>query len=145
MHSLPTVKELQTKIAKAEADKASAAMKAHAAAEAEKQAFLDRISKPSGLTDDQVIDKAATIINRAVSNGLASVQVFRFPNHLCTDNGRAIDQVEDGWEKTLTGIPKEIFQFWERQLKSKGYHIKYEIIDRPGGLRGDVGIFLSWH
>ena len=145
MHGLPTVKELQTKIAQAEADKASAAMKAHAAAEAEKQAFLDRISKPSGLTDDQVIDKAATIINRAVSNGLTSVQVFRFPNHLCTDNGRAIDQVEDGWEKTLTGIPKEIFQFWERQLKSKGYHIKYEIIDRPGGLRGDVGVFLSWH
>jgi hypothetical protein len=145
MQGLPTAKELQAKIAQAEADKASAAVKADAAAEAEKQAFLDRISKPSGLTDDQVIEKAANIINRAVSNGLTSVQVFRFPNHLCTDNGRAIDQAEDGWEKTLTGIPKEIFQFWERQLRSMGYHIRYEIIDRPAGLRGDVGVFLSWH
>lgn len=145
MPGLPTAKELQTKIAQAEADKASAAMKAHAAAEAEKQAFLDRISKPSGLTDDQVLEKAANIINRAVTNGLTSVQVFRFPNHLCTDNGRAIDQAEGGWEKTLTGIPKEIFQFWERQLKPRGYHVRYEIIDRPNGLRGDVAVLLSWN
>ncbi len=144
MLNLPTAKDLQTKIALAEAEKASAAMKAHAAAEAEKHAFLDRLSRPSGLSDDQVIEKAAHIINRAVENGLTSVQVFRFPNHICTDDGRAIDQHEEGWEKTLTGIPKEIYSFWERQLKPRGYHIRYEIIDRTGGLRGDVGIFLSW-
>ena len=97
---LPTAKDLQAKIAQVEGEKASAAMKAHAAAEAEKHAFLDRISKPSGLTDDQVLEKASHIINRAVENGLTSVQVFRFPNHLCTDNGRAIDQGEEGWQKT---------------------------------------------
>jgi hypothetical protein len=135
---------LQTKIALVEGEKASAAMKAHAAAEAEKKAFLERLSKPSGLTDEQVIEKASHIITRAVENGLTSVQVFRFPNHLCTDNGRAIDQAEAGWEKSLTGIPKELYSFWERQLKPNGYHIKYEIIDRPGGMRGDIAVFLSW-
>ena len=103
---LPTAKDLQAKIAQVEGEKASAAMKAHAAAEAEKQAFLDRISKPSGLTDEQVVEKASNIITRAVENGLTSVQIFRFPNHLCTDDGRAIDQGEAGWEKSLTGIPK---------------------------------------
>ena len=72
------------------------------------------------------------------------MQVLRFPNRLCTDDGRAIDQVETGWEKTLTEIPKELHAFWERQLKPNGYHIRYEIIDRPGGLRGDVAVFLSW-
>jgi hypothetical protein len=72
------------------------------------------------------------------------VQVFQFPNHLCTDDGRAIDQAEEGWESTLVGIPKEIYQFWDRQLRQRGYHIKYEIISRAGGLRGDVGVFLSW-
>jgi hypothetical protein len=141
---IPTAKDLQAKISLAESEKASAAMKAHAAAEAEKKAFLDRLSKPSGLTDEQVLEKAAHIITRAVENGLTSVQIFRFPNHICTDNGRAIDQGEPGWEKSLTGIPKELFSFWERQLKPNGYHIKYEIIDRPGGLRGDVAVFLSW-
>jgi hypothetical protein len=119
-------------------------MKAHTAAEAEKKAFLDRLTNPSGLTDDQVIEKANSIISRAVENGLTSVQVLRFPNRLCSDNGRAIDQTEEGWEKTLTGIPKELYSFWERQLKPAGYHIRYEIIDRPGGMRGDVAVFLSW-
>jgi hypothetical protein len=144
MTSLFSAKELRAKIALAEGDKASAAAKAHTAAEAEKTAFIERISKPSGLTDDQIIEKASHIVNRAVENGLTSVQVFRFPNHLCTDNGRAIDQSEEGWEKTLTGIPKELFEFWQRQLKSRGYRIKYHIIDFPGGMRGDVGVVLSW-
>jgi hypothetical protein len=142
--TLPSVKDLQAKIAQAEGEKASAAAKAHAAAEAEKQAFIDRISKPSGLSDDQIIEKASHIVNRAVENGLTSVQIFRFPNHLCSDNGRAIDQAEDGWEKTLTGIPKELFDFYERQLKPRGYRIKYHIVDFPGGMRGDVGVILSW-
>ena len=144
MSTLLSAKDLQAKIALAEGEKASAAAKAHAAAEAEKQAFIERISKPSGLTDDQIVEKASHIVNRAVENGLTAVQVFRFPNHLCSDNGRAIDQGEAGWEKTLTGIPKELFDFYERQLKPHGYHIKYHIVDFPGGIRGDVGVILSW-
>lgn len=144
MSTLPSAKELQAQIAQAEGEKASAALKAQAAAEAERQAFLDRISKPSGLTDEQVLEKASHIIARAASNGLTSVQVFRFPNHLCTDNGRMIDQGEEGWEKSLTGIPRELHEFWVRQLKPRGYQIKYEVIDRPKGIRGDIAVFLSW-
>ena len=144
MVKILSAKELMAKIAKVEGEKASKAMKAHEAAEAEKQAMLDRLARPSGLSDDEVMEKAAIIVNRAVENGMTSVQVFRFPNHICTDNGRAINQGEEGWENTLTGIPKEIFEFWKRQLKPRGYHIRYEIIDYPGGMPGDVGIFLSW-
>jgi hypothetical protein len=144
MTNILSAKELMAKIAKVEGERASKAMKAHEAAEAEKQALLDRLARPSGLSDDEVMEKAAIIVNRAVENGMTSVQVFRFPNHICTDNGRAINQVEEGWEKTLTGIPKEIYDFWKRQLQPRGYHIRYEIIDYPGGMPGDVGIFLSW-
>jgi molybdopterin-biosynthesis enzyme MoeA-like protein len=144
MTNILSAKELMAKIAKVEGEKASKAMKAHEAAEAEKQELLDRLSKPSGLSDDEVMEKAAIIVNRAVENGMTSVQVFRFPNHVCTDNGRAINQVEDGWEQTLTGVPKEIYDFWQRQLKPRGYHMRFEIIDYPGGMPGDVGIFLSW-
>ena len=144
MQVLPTANDQRARIAKVEGEKASAIAKAQAAAEAEKRAFLDRITRPSGLTDEQILEKAAHIINRAVDNGLTSVQVFRFPNHLCTDDGRAIDQAEEGWERTLTGIPREIYEFWERQLRPRGYHIRCEIVDRAGGLRGDIGISLSW-
>ena len=144
MTNILSAKELMAKIAKVEGEKASKAMKAHEAAEAEKQALLDRLSRPSGLSDDEVMEKAAIIVNRAVENGMTSVQVFRFPNHICTDNGRAINQVDEGWEQTLTGVPKEIYEFWKRQLRSRGYHIRYEIIDYPGGMPGDVGVILSW-
>ena len=141
---LLTVKELQAKIAAAEGAKASAAMKAMQAEEEEKRALMERLTKPSGLSDDEVMEKASIIINRAVENGMMSVQVFRFPHTICSDNGRAINQGEAGWEKTLGGIPKEIFEFWKRQLQSRGYHIRYETIDYPGGMPGDIGIFLSW-
>lgn len=144
MQVLPTANDQRARIAKVEGEKASAIAKAQAAAEAEKRAFLDRIIKPSGLTDEQILEKAAHIINRAVDNGLTSVQVFRFPNRLCTDDGRAIDQAEAEWERTLTGIPREIYEFWERQLRPRGYDIRYEIVDRPGGVRGDIGVFLNW-
>lgn len=144
MHKILSAKELQQKIALSEAAKASAALKAHEAAEKEKQEMLDHLMRPSGLSDDQVIEKASAIVNRAVENGLTSVQVFRFPHTICSDNGRAINQAEPGWENTLTGIPKEIYEFWKRQLQPRGYHIRYEVIDYPGGMPGDIGVFLSW-
>jgi hypothetical protein len=144
MTGILSAQELRKKIAIAEGEKASAAMKKLSAAEAEKKALLDKMSRPSGLSDDEVLEKASIIINRAVENGLSAVQVYRFPHTLCTDNGRAINQAEEGWEKTLTGVPKEIYEFWKRQLRSRGYHIRYEIIDYPGGMPGDVGVILSW-
>ena len=145
MDALVNAQELRKKIAIAESERASLALKAREAEEAEKKALIDKLRHPSPLlSDDEIIEKAAAMVNRAVESGLTSVQVFRFPHEVCTDNGRAINQAEEGWEKTLTGIPKEIYDFWERQLKSRGYHIRYEIIDYPGGMPGDVGITLSW-
>jgi hypothetical protein len=70
--------------------------------------------------------------------------VFRFPNQLCTDKGRAINQQEHGWEKTLTGAPKEIYQLWEKYFRPRGYKLRVQIMDFPGGLPGDIGMTLSW-
>ncbi|MBN9057933.1 MAG: hypothetical protein J0H21_01865, partial [Rhizobiales bacterium] len=109
-----------------------------------KNALVEQLSRPSGKTEDEKVQLAATVIQRAVRNGLTEVQVYRFPNSMCTDNGRAINQQEEGWEKTLTGIPKEIFQLWSDYLKPRGYHIRYQIIDFPGGMPGDIAITISW-
>lgn len=144
MSKLLSVKELHMKIAEAEAAKASAALKAQQAEEAEKKALLEHLLAPSGLTDEQASEKASLIISRAMDNGLIAVQVLRFPNHICTDGGRAINQVEEGWETTLTGLPKEMYEFWKRKLRPLGYHIRYHIIDYPGGMPGDIAITLSW-
>ncbi len=141
---LPTAKEIRKQSALKEAEKAEEHMRTVAAAEAEKRALIEELSKPLGLSEDEKIKRASTIIQRAVGNGLHEVQVYRFPNILCTDRGRAINQMEPGWEKTLTGIPSEIFQLWHDYLQPRGYKIAYQIIDFPGGLPGDIGITLSW-
>jgi hypothetical protein len=63
---------------------------------------------------------------------------------MCTDRGRAINQQEAGWEQTLTGLPKEMYEFWGRQLRPRGYKIRFQIVDFPDGMPGDVGITLKW-
>jgi molybdopterin-biosynthesis enzyme MoeA-like protein len=141
---LPTAQEVMEKLALAEAEKASAATKKQADAEAEKKMLLEKLTKPSGVSDEEALRRVAVIIERAVSNGLTEVQVYRFPNALCTDHGRAINQQERGWETTLTGLPKEMYQFWERQLRPGGYKIKFQIVDFPDGMPGDVAITLKW-
>jgi hypothetical protein len=141
---LPTAKDIQKQAALKEAELAEAQQRLLAAAEAEKRALIDELGKPSGLSEEEKIKKASTVIQRAVKNGLTEVQVYRFPNILCTDRGRAINQMEPGWEKTLTGIPKEIYQLWKDYLQPRGYRISYHVIDFPGGVPGDIGIILSW-
>jgi len=141
---LPTAKEIQKQTALREAEKAEQYARMQAASEAEKRKLIEKLSKPSGLTEDEKVKLASTVIQRAVRNGLTEVQVYRFPHTLCTDNGRAINQQEPGWEKTLTGIAHEIYQLWSDYLKPRGYRIRYHIIDFPGGVPGDIGIMIVW-
>jgi len=141
---LPTAKEMMEKLALAEAEKAEAATRRQAEVEAEKKLLLEKITKPSGVSDEEAMQRVAVIVQRAVSNGQTEVQVYRFPNQLCTDHGRAINQQEPGWEKTLTGLPKEMYEFWARRLRPLGYKLKVQIVDWPGGMPGDVGITLKW-
>jgi hypothetical protein len=141
---LPSAKDIMRQIALKEAEKASAAVRERTAADAEKQALMDKFTKPSGVSDEDRMARAAAIIKRAADNGLTEVLVLRFPNELCTDRGRAINQTEPGWEKTLTGLPKELFEFFEKYLKPRGYRVAYQIVDFPGGIPGDVGVTLKW-
>ena len=141
---IPSAKAVMEKIALAEVEKASEETRRRAHEEAEKKALVERLTKPSGLSDEEVMKKAAAIIERAAKNGLTEVQVYRFPNTLCTDRGRAINQQEPGWEATLTGIPKEIYEFWHRRLRPLEYKLRVQIVDFPGGVPGDVGMTLKW-
>lgn len=141
---LPTAKEIQQQAAIEAAEKTDGHLRRVIAAEAEKRALIEKLSKPSGLSEDEKIKLASTVIQRAVRNGLGEVQVYRFPNTLCTDLGRAINQAEPGWEKTLTGIPREIFQLWFDYLKPRGYRIRYQVVDFPEGVPGDISIVIVW-
>ena len=141
---IPSATQIRKEAALKEAEKAEEYARLAAAAESEKHALIDRLSRPSGKSEEEKIQLAATVIQRAVRNGMTEVQVYRFPNTLCTDKGRAINQQEKGWENTLTGIPKEIFQLWTDYLKPRGYRIKYQIVEFSGGFPGDISIVIAW-
>ena len=141
---VPSARDFAQKIAIAEAEEAAKDAKARHQAELDKKALLDQLTNPSGLSDDAAIQRALKMIENAARNRLKEVQVYRFPNQLCTDNGRAINQMEAGWPETLTGIPKEIYQLWDRHFREKGYKLRAEIVDFPNGMPGDVALTLVW-
>ena len=142
--ALPSALDCRKQSALMEAEKASEYMRKRQAAEAEKKELLDRLAKPSGVSDEERTKRAAAIIKRAVANGLTEIEVGRFPNTMFTDKGRAINQQEPGWEDTLTGLPKELYQFWKAHLQPRGYRLKYQIADWPNGIPGDISITLAW-
>jgi hypothetical protein len=141
---LPSAADNMKQIALAEAEKASAHVRKQAIEEAEKAELLEKFTKPSGVSDEERLKRAAVIIKRAVGNGLTEVFIGRFPNTLCTDRGRAINQMEPGWEATLTGLPKELYQFWQQYLRPRGYKLRCQIVDWPNGKPGDIGLTLTW-
>jgi hypothetical protein len=141
---LPSAADVRQHIADVEARKASEFVRKQAKADAERKALLERFEKPSGVSDEERMKRAAAIIKRAMGDGRTEVEIGRFSNSLFTDRGRAINQQEPGWERTLMGLPKELHQFWKTHLQPLGYRLTVQIADWPNGMPGDIGITLSW-
>jgi len=93
----------------------------------------------------EFIDQVMTRIRRAAENGEYALLVGQFPGEWCSDRGRSINVREEGWPNTLPGFAREFFDFWQRELKPKGFRLSVEFVSfKPGGLPGDVGAYLSW-
>jgi hypothetical protein len=86
----------------------------------------------------------SAMVRRAAEEGKREVMALRFPSEWCTDKGRAINNFEPHWPETLTGFAKRGYEYYEQELRPAGYKAHVRIIDYPGGVPGDVGIFLSW-
>ena len=141
---LPTAEQARGKILEARAQKALAERKKLEKEAAEKRALIARLQKHSGVSDAQALKKVTAIIHKAVSNGLTEVEVYRFPSKLCTDRGVAINNSVQGWEDTLVGLPREMYEFWKRYLRERGYRFICQIVSFPDGVLGDVAISLKW-
>jgi CBS domain len=81
---------------------------------------------------------------QAAAAGETECLLLRFPNELCTDGGRAIDVAQEGWPTTLRGEAAELYLRWERELKHRGFHLSARVVEYPGGMPGDIGLFLIW-
>jgi CBS domain-containing protein len=80
----------------------------------------------------------------AATAGRKECLLLRFPSELCADGGRAIDVAEAGWPATLRGEAAEFYLRWERELKCRGFHLAARVLAYPGGMPGDIGLFLVW-
>ena len=101
-------------------------------------AFMDRQIQPDGRAR---LQKALV---DAAERGVNHLQVITFPSELCSDGGRAINNGDPDWPKTLVGYAQRAYEFYRTELQPHGYRLRAEILDFPGGKPGDVGITLSW-
>jgi hypothetical protein len=112
--------------------------KADEAQDQVREAFLSREIHP------EVFERVSRVVKSAAERGEREVLVLRFPSDYCTDGGRAINSFEPDWPQSLTGFAKVAYEFWQKELEPQGYRLRAQIMDFPGGMPGDVGIFLKW-
>jgi CBS domain-containing protein len=93
---------------------------------------------------DEVWQRLLHRARQAAETGGKECLLLRFPNELCTDGGRAIDVAQDGWPATLRGEAAELYLRWDRELKPRGFRLAARVLEYPGGMPGDIGLFLVW-
>lgn len=80
----------------------------------------------------------------AAERGEKEHLLLRFPSELCSDGGRAVNAPEPDWPATLRGEAAEVYLRWEQELKPRGFHVSARVVDFPGGMPGDIGLYLVW-
>ena len=80
----------------------------------------------------------------AAEHGAHECLLVHVPAASCSDRGRAIIQREPGWPATLTGEAAGVYRRWHDELQRQGFSLEARVMDYPGGMPGDVGLFLSW-
>lgn len=127
--------------------KASKSVEGMDRAEKARHDLIKRMAEPIDLTPErlkEVLQPLKAKLKAAAERGQTELMVMRFPNALCTDHGRAINNSDPVWPDTLTGRPRQAFELWRDQLRDAGFKLNAMIIEWPGGMPGDVGFFLRW-
>ena len=136
--------DLRRRMAEREAAKAAEEMRHTKEQEEKQKAVMAEFHKPPDRAPDQLMQLVMQLVDRAAERGQSEVQVYRFPNTLCSDGGRRINNSLPEWEKTLEGRPKLGYEFWRDHLRPLGFGLRAEVLEYPGGMPGDIGFILTW-
>lgn len=145
--SFMSADDLKVYMAELEMAKASKMLNAMTKAEEARQKLVKTLQEEVEVTPEKIaeIKQSLAVKTRAAAGrGESEVMVMRFPSSLCSDKGRAINNAEPDWPTTLTGRPRQAYEFWKEHLRPARYKLRAMIIDWPGGLPGDVAFFLAW-
>jgi len=122
---------------------AEAAEQAEAATRRAEQEKLREAFEAHEVAPD-ALDRIATLVGRAVDAGEREALVMRFRSEWLPDQGRSITSHDPAWRNRLSDFPKRAYEFYERALAPRGFQVKVQILDWPGGITGHVGWFLTW-
>ena len=136
--------DIKRRMAEREAQRAAEEMRRLQAQEEQQKAVMAEFQRPPDRSPEQLLPMIMQLVNRAAERGQTEVQVYRFPNAMCTDRGRRINNSEPDWPQTLEGRPKAGYEFWRDHLRPLGFGLKAQILEYPGGMPGDVGFFITW-
>jgi len=97
-----------------------------------------------GSVTDADLARIRTRATVAIENGQVEIEILRFSSDLLSDGGRALNNYEDGWPNTLRGKAAAYYALYLERAKPLGYKLNARILSYPGGMPGDVGMYLSW-
>jgi hypothetical protein len=101
-------------------------------------AFMDREIHP------QVMDRLNKAVRIAAEQGFKEVQVITFPASWCNDGGRRINNMLPDWPDSLEGFASRAYDYYVEELRPLGYKLHAQVIDFPGGMPGEIALFLKW-
>ena len=81
---------------------------------------------------------------RLADQGHTELCVLTFPASFCSDGGRAINNFEADWYKSLTGRAAKLYGLWESNAKPLEFKLEARILNYPNGMIGDIGLFVLW-
>jgi hypothetical protein len=123
--------------------RSEAAAVAAAQREREHQASDRRRFETRSLTDADRRDMLSKV-TAAFESGHREVMLVSFPSDFCTDGGRRINNRLPGWQDTLPAGAQMFLRFWRDALQPGGFGLGSRILNFPGGVLGDVGLFVTW-
>lgn len=136
--------DLRRRMAEHEAAKAAEELRHMKEQEDKQKVVMAEFYKPPERTPEQLMQLIMQLVEKAAERGQSEVQVYRFPNNLCSDRGRRINNSDPDWHTTLEGRPRAGYEFWRDHLRPLGFHLRAQVLEYPGGMPGDIGFFLTW-
>lgn len=102
------------------------------------EAFMARDIHP------EVMDRLNKAVRIAAEQGFKEIQVITFPASYCSDGGRRINNMLPDWPDSLEGFARRAYDFYVKELRPLGYKLHAQVIDFPGGVPGEIALFLKW-
>jgi hypothetical protein len=137
-----TAERIHSYIAQKEQEKRTAAAAAAEHAQAEREELRKKF-EAEDLPGD-ALHHVFGMVQKAVDHGDKQVMVMHFPSWFLPDNGRSINTGDKDWPEHLSGFAARAYQFYEKELRPRGFKLSASVIDFPGGKPGNIGFFLGW-